>query len=586
MSIYHCSIKIISRAGGRSAVASAAYRSGERLYNDETGIVHDFTRKGGVVYTEIMLPNNAPTKYLNREILWNEVQKIEKRSDAQFAREVEVAFPKELTREEQLKCVKTFIDKNFVSEGMIADFAIHDTGKGNPHAHIMLTVRGIDENEEWMQKQRTVFANTRDKNGVPIYDPTLPTYDAKNKETTAKYRIPALDKNGKQKTRVRKGKGTEYLWEKISIPVNDWNEHANAEKWRASWAEECNRFLSIANQIDHRSYERQGLEMEPTVHEGITARNMEKKGKVADRCEMNREIKERNILRAQIRKLATEITNIIIRKARLIYERVRELTGHIGDAGKTAGSGGGNGRVTDTSGEFAKREASNSRRNGNLEGRQGSFTGRDSGFEVGKRTVSRGTGRSNKFKQSIQQTSDFLEKSEREIADTDRRIEEVTRQIKKKEKEQNERIRKLMERRRVSAGVGGAAGRDRQVEGRESLTIGVESGVSGKTERLSIFDRAVEGGIEGSMESSKEFEKSELAAATEDIRSFLAELAAKERSSEEKRDDSGKEQGTSGIKWSGYAASAGKAISIRDDVMEEKLRNEGSQSQATRRSRR
>ena len=548
MSIYHCSIKIISRAGGRSAVASAAYRSGEKLYNDETGIVHDFTRKGGVEYTEIMLPAIAPTKYLNREILWNEVQRIEKRSDAQFAREVEVAFPKELTREEQLKCVKTFIDKNFVSEGMIADFAIHDTGKGNPHAHIMLTVRGIDENEEWMQKQRTVFANTRDKNGVPIYDPMLPSYDAKNKEATAKYRIPTLDKNGKQKTRVRKGKGTEYLWEKISIPVNDWNEHANAEKWRASWAEECNRFLSIENQIDHRSYERQGLEMEPTVHEGITARNMEKKGKVADRCEMNREIKERNLLRAQIRKLATEITNIIIQKARLIYERIRELTGHIGDAGKTAGVGEGNGRVTDTSGEFAKREASNSRRNGNIEGRQGSFTGRDSGFDVGKRTVSGGTGRSNKFKQSIQQSSNFIEKSEREIADTDRRIEGVT-------------------------------------EGREPFTIGAESGVSGKREELSIFDRAVEGGIEGSMESSKEFEKSELAATTEDIRSFLAELTAKERSSEEKRHDSGKEQRTSGTKWSGPETTAGKTISIRDDAMEEKLRNEGSQSQATRRSR-
>lgn len=572
MAIYHCSIKIISRAGGRSAVASAAYRSGEKLYNDETGIVHDFTKKGGVVYTEIMLPSNAPTKYLDREILWNEVQRIEKRSDAQFAREVEVAFPKELTRDEQLKCVKTFIDKNFVSEGMIADFAIHDTGKGNPHAHIMLTVRGIDENEEWMQKQRTIFANTRDKNGVPIYDPNLPSYDVKNKEATAKYRIPALDKNGKQKTRVRKGKGTEYLWEKISIPVNDWNEHANAEKWRASWAAECNRFLSIENQIDHRSYERQGLEMEPTVHEGITARNMEKKGKVADRCEMNREIKERNLLRAQIRKLASEITNIIIQKARLIYERVRKFTGHIGDVGKTAGAGGDNGRFTDTDRKFAKRESSNFRRNGSLEGREGTAFGGVRGVE--------------EFERTVQQTSDFLEKSEREIADTDRRIEEVTRQIKKKEEEQNERIRKLMERRRASAGVGGAAGRDRQVEGRESLTIGVESGVSGKTERLSIFDRAVEGGIEGSMESSKEFEKSELAATTEDIRSFLAELAAKERSSEEKRDDSGKEQGTSGIKWSGYAASAGKAISIRDDVMEENLRNEGSQSQATRRSRR
>lgn len=127
MSIYHLSIKIISRFGGRSAVASAAYRSGERLYNDETGIVHDFTRKIGVVHTEIMLPENAPNKYLDREILWNEVQKIERRADAQFAREIEVAFPIEMTREEQLECVRNYIKKNFVSEGMIADFAIHDS---------------------------------------------------------------------------------------------------------------------------------------------------------------------------------------------------------------------------------------------------------------------------------------------------------------------------------------------------------------------------------------------------------------------------------------------------------------------------
>ena len=113
MAIYHCSIKIISRAGGRSAVASAAYRSGEKLYNDETGITHDFTRKGGVVMNEIILPANAPAKYKDREILWNEVQKIEKRSDAQFAREVEVAFPVEMTRSEQIECVRDYINENF-----------------------------------------------------------------------------------------------------------------------------------------------------------------------------------------------------------------------------------------------------------------------------------------------------------------------------------------------------------------------------------------------------------------------------------------------------------------------------------------
>ena len=112
MSIYHCSIKIISRSGGRSAVASVAYRSGERLYNDETGITHDFTKKGGVVMNEILLPENAPERFLNREILWNEVQKIEKRSDAQFAREIEVALPTEMTRDEQIACVKAYVQGN------------------------------------------------------------------------------------------------------------------------------------------------------------------------------------------------------------------------------------------------------------------------------------------------------------------------------------------------------------------------------------------------------------------------------------------------------------------------------------------
>src|SRR5574344_947392 len=117
MSIYHCSIKIISRSGGRSAVASAAYRSGEKLYNDETGIIHDFTKKGGVIINEIMLPANAPERYEEREILWNEVQKIEKRSDAQFAREVEVALPAEMSRTEQIECVRNYIQENFINKG-------------------------------------------------------------------------------------------------------------------------------------------------------------------------------------------------------------------------------------------------------------------------------------------------------------------------------------------------------------------------------------------------------------------------------------------------------------------------------------
>ena len=322
MSIYHCSIKIISRSGGRSVVACAAYRAGEKLSNDETGLIHDFSRKGGVIMSEILLPDNAPERLSDRQVLWNEVQNTEKRSDAQLAREVEVAFPKEMSREQQIECVRTYIHENFVAKGMIADWALHDKGDGNPHAHIMLTVRSFTEEGTWQQKTRSVFANARDQNGRAIYDPALPAYDPKNRKETAKYRIPILDAKGIQQTRSREGKGTEYLWEKVTIPVNDWNDRANAEIWRASWAAHCNRYLSEEHQIDHRSYSRQGMDREPTIHEGITARNMERDGNCSDRCAMNRDIRERNRIRIEIVKLARELSEMIIRKARDLFERL------------------------------------------------------------------------------------------------------------------------------------------------------------------------------------------------------------------------------------------------------------------------
>ena len=412
MSIYHCSIKIISRAGGRSAVASAAYRSGEKLYNDETGQTHDFTRKGGVIMNEIILPHNAPKRYEKREVLWNEVQQIEKRSDAQFAREIEVALPNEMTREQQIECVRSFIQDNFIKEGMIADWALHDKGDGNPHAHIMLTLRGIDEHEKWLQKQKTVFANSRDSQGRPIYDPSLPSYDPKRKEETSQYRIPKLDKDGKQKVRVREGKGTEYLWEKISIPTNDWNEHSKAEKWRSSWAEHCNRYLGKDKQIDHRSYNRQGLYIEPTIHEGIVARQIEGEGKIADRCQINREIKERNSIREQIIKTVSEITKLITGKARAIYDRYKELRRHRGDF------------------EFAGADA----------GDPGKAAGGDRGIVPGKRFLERAAGRITAIKRAVDET-------EQDIAKTDKRIEQLKQTITAKEETINERFKRLKDRR-------------------------------------------------------------------------------------------------------------------------------------------
>ena len=154
MSIYHCSIKIISRSGGRSAVACAAYRAGEKLYDKETGTVQDYTNKSGVILSEIKLPEDVPEYLRDRETLWNEVQLVEKQKDAQLAREIEVAFPKEFDRCTQMICAWNFINENFTSKGMIADWALHDKGDGNPHAHIMLTVREVDANGKWKQKQK------------------------------------------------------------------------------------------------------------------------------------------------------------------------------------------------------------------------------------------------------------------------------------------------------------------------------------------------------------------------------------------------------------------------------------------------
>jgi len=331
LAIYHLKIKIISRSDGRSAIASAAYRSGEKLQNDETGLTHDFTHRKDVITGEILLPQNAPKEYLDRKKLWLEVQKIESRSDARLAREIEIALPVEMSRNEQIECVRNYIDKNFVSKGMIADWNLHDKGDGNPHIHIMLTCRRLTDDQQWDTKARSVFANDRDAYGRAVYNPDKPSYDPKDKENTSQYRIPQLDSNGNQKYRDRPSKGREYLWEKVKITTNDWDDRANAEIWRKSWAEHCNRYLPPEKRIDHRSYERQGIDKEPTIHEGVTARKIESEGKSAERVQINREIKERNTMRHQIKLFTQDLTKAIKEKARNIYERFKEFVGHCGD---------------------------------------------------------------------------------------------------------------------------------------------------------------------------------------------------------------------------------------------------------------
>ena len=154
MAIYHLSIKITSRGKGKSAVAAAAYRAAEKITNEYDGEIHDYTKKGGVVHTEILLPDHAPTKYKNRAILWNAVEKAETMKHAQFAREIEIAPPKELTLMQNKSLVREYVKEHFVNKGMCADIAIHDTGEGNPHAYILLTMRPIEQDGTWGTKSK------------------------------------------------------------------------------------------------------------------------------------------------------------------------------------------------------------------------------------------------------------------------------------------------------------------------------------------------------------------------------------------------------------------------------------------------
>lgn len=258
MAIYHCTCKIISRGKGRSAVGSAAYRSGEKLINEYDGMEHDYRKKSGVVYSEIMLCENALKEYQDRSTLWNEVEKIEKGIKARLAREYEVALPVEMTREEQINLVRNFVKDNFVDKGMCADFAIHDKEDGNPHAHIMLTTRPIEKDGSWGTKQKKEYI--LDKNGNKQYDKKKKTYKCK------------------------------------TVKVNDWDSVEFLERNRESWAKKVNAELEKKNlpqRVDHRSLKEQGIERVPTIHEG-GARKLENRGIETDRGNINREIRTAN----------------------------------------------------------------------------------------------------------------------------------------------------------------------------------------------------------------------------------------------------------------------------------------------------
>ena len=273
----HFNVSITQRSRGQSAVAGAAYQSGNKLFAEYDQKYKDYSRKQGIVYTEIMLPANAPPEFADRETLWDAAEKIEKQWNSQLARRFVLALPREVPTAQYPQMVRDYCNEHFVSKGMCCDFAIHDPDPPghNPHCHIMLTMRALDENGKWLPKSRKV-------------------YD--------------LDENGK---RIQLPSGN---WKCHKESTVDWNEQYHCEEWRQGWQDIQNRYLELAGspqRVDLRSYERQGLDTVPTVHMGPAVTQMERWGIATNIGNLNRDIKSANRLLNSVRKTIRNLLNWI-----------------------------------------------------------------------------------------------------------------------------------------------------------------------------------------------------------------------------------------------------------------------------------
>ena len=283
MALFHFTVTQTKRSKGQSAIASAAYRSGEKLYSEYYGEYSDYTRKRGVICSDILLPPHAPKEYADRQTLWNAVEKAERGKNAQLAYSFEISLQNEFSLEENIALAREFLFREFVSRGMTVDVSFHekeceDGGTPNPHFHFLCPIRPMEQDGTWGIKQRREYV---------------------------------LDEEG---NRIRDANG-KYVFN--AVPTTDWGSPETLEHWREAWAEMCNAKFAekgLDVRIDHRSYERQGIEQIPTVHIGVAASQMEKKGIATEKGELNRNIQKANRLireiRAQIGKLKEWISDL------------------------------------------------------------------------------------------------------------------------------------------------------------------------------------------------------------------------------------------------------------------------------------
>lgn len=470
MAIYHCSIKKGKRSDGRSAVASSAYRAGARYTDQETGDVFNYSDKKAVVHHEVFLPEYAPATYQDAETLWNAVQEVENKSNAVLFREFEVALPIELDLQERISCAQEFC-RILQAEGMCVQLDIHNLSH-NPHAHIMCTTRKIKKDGKWDVKEKKDYVYVRDEDGRPVIG-----------EDGKKVREPLIDpETGKQKMRIRKGKGAEKLWKTEKTEANEWNKRYKVEEWRTAWAETCNKYIDEENKkrkekeereidhVDHRSYERQEIEQIPTIHEGYQARAIERRGEISERMEENRNIRRENrIMEENAVSLLDKMSNIveeIRRKINGIKRKVRGIIGKSQDSGNgdrgAAGRAGGSDRAND-SGKWTVAEKIE------REGGTDLFTGRRTGESIrnGQGTTEEGGG----------------------LEENRRRLEESKRELESKSRGTGEKSGRIGERGRETAEM------LKEIERREQGNIGTErqeQETGGRKQKISRINDYVE----------------------------------------------------------------------------------------------
>ena len=336
MAIYHMQAKVVSRGKGRSAVAASAYMSCSSVTNEYDGIHHDYTRKKGLMWERVFLPENAPAKWQDRAILWNAVEDAEKSKDSRLAREFVVALPRELNADQQIALLTEYIQQQFVADGMCADVGIHDPDPPghNPHAHILLTIRPLDEQGKWQYKTEKEYLCIRgdEERGFTAADFLHAQDEGWEKQypyLVGKKKVYMTTADGEAQGLKRASKHPKSTTYGRQNPITErWNSESQLILWRSAWADIVNLHLErvgFAERVDHRSHAERGLDEQPTIHEGVTARAMEKKGVISDRCELNRQIKADNALLRELKDLVAMLAEFLADAASSITDQLTKL---------------------------------------------------------------------------------------------------------------------------------------------------------------------------------------------------------------------------------------------------------------------